>query len=132
MIFLFRSFISDIQRQLACNQAKNSLLVYRGQIISKNELKTLKQYRGQFISVNSFFSTSTKYQQVLSFLHVPDNTDNFKPVLFEINANPTMVTTKPFADISKYSEFPGEPEILFMLGSIFRLDNIEYSSDNQL
>ncbi|CAF4947529.1 unnamed protein product [Rotaria sp. Silwood1] len=100
MIFLFRGFISDIQRQLKYHQAKNPLRVYRGQRISSDELETLKQCR--------------------------------ESVLFEIVADPKVTTTKPFADISADSEFPGESEILFMLGSIFRLDNIDYSNDNQV
>ncbi|CAF1303903.1 unnamed protein product, partial [Rotaria sordida] len=132
MIFLFRGFISDIQRQLKYHQAKKPLRVYRGQMISRDELKNLEQCRGQFISVNSFFSTSTDEKRALSFLNAPDNTDNLEPVLFEIVADPTVAITKPFADIRAYSEYPEESEILFMLGSIFRLDNIDYSNDNQV
>ncbi|CAF3916454.1 unnamed protein product [Rotaria sp. Silwood1] len=132
MIFLFRGFISDIQRQLKYHQAKNPLRVYRGQRISSDELETLKQCRGQFISVKSFFSTSTDEKNALSFLNASDNTNNLESVLFEIVADPKVTTTKPFADISADSEFPGESEILFMLGSIFRLDNIDYSNDNQV
>ncbi|CAF5033552.1 unnamed protein product, partial [Rotaria sp. Silwood1] len=132
MIFLFRGFISDIQRQLKYHQAKKSLRLYRGQMISRDELENLEQCRGQFISVNSFFSTSTDDKLALSFLNAPDNTDNLKPVLFEIVADPKVAITKPFAEISAYSDFPGESEILFMLGSIFRLDNIDYSNDNQV
>ncbi|CAF1349105.1 unnamed protein product [Rotaria sp. Silwood1] len=132
MIFLFRSFISDIQHQLKYHQTKHSLRVYRGQMISSNELDTLRQCCGQFISINSFFSTSTDYQQALSFLNDSGASGNLEPVLFEINANPNMATTKPFADISAYSEFPGESEILFMLGSIFRLNNVEHNSNDQV
>ncbi|CAF2851027.1 unnamed protein product [Rotaria sp. Silwood2] len=132
MIFLFRAFISDIQCQLKNHQIKNSLRVYRGQRISTDEVKTLKQYLGQFISLNSFFSTSTDYRQALSFLNDPNAAENLEPVLFEIVADPKVATTKPFADISAFSEFPGESEILFMLGSIFRLDNVNHSSDDQV
>ncbi|CAF3739608.1 unnamed protein product [Rotaria sp. Silwood1] len=132
MIFLFRSFIFDIQRQLKYHQTKYPLRVYRGQMISSDELESLKQCRGQFISVNSFFSTSMDDEQARAFLNVPDAADNLEPVLFEIIADPKVATTKPFADISPYSEFPGESEILFMLGSIFRLDKIYYSNDNQV
>ncbi|CAF3426856.1 unnamed protein product, partial [Rotaria sp. Silwood2] len=132
MIFLFRAFISDIQCQLKNHQIKNSLRVYRGQKISTDELNTLKQYLGQFISVNSFFSTSTDYQQARKFLNVPNAAENLERVLFEIVADPMVATTKPFADIRAFSEFPGESEILFMLGSIFRLDNVNRSSDDQV
>ncbi|CAM4958263.1 unnamed protein product [Rotaria socialis] len=50
-------------------------------------------------------------------------------VLFEIEADPKVVTTKPFADISTISYFPSESEVLFMLGSIFCLDNIICDDD---
>lgn len=37
---------------------------------------------------------------------------------------------KPFADITSHSEFPIETEILFMLGSIFRLHNVTLEDDH--
>ncbi|CAF3774854.1 unnamed protein product, partial [Rotaria sp. Silwood1] len=132
LIFLFRAYISDIHHQLKGHQAKNSLRVYRSQRISSDELSTLQQCCGQFISVNSFFSTSTDYQHALSFLNVPDGTNNLEPVLFEIDANPKVVTTKPFAEISAYSEFSDESEVLFMLGSIFRLKSVNHNSNDQV
>ncbi|CAF3945779.1 unnamed protein product, partial [Rotaria sp. Silwood1] len=131
-IFLFRKYISDIQHQLKNHQTKNSLRVYRSQMISSDELQTLKQCRGEFISINSFFSTSIDKQQALSFLKVPDGTENLESVLFEIDANPKMAITKPFADISAYSEYKDESEVLFMLGSIFRLDSVNRSKNGQI
>ncbi|CAF4524151.1 unnamed protein product, partial [Rotaria socialis] len=112
IIFLFRGFISDIHCQLKANQADDTLQVYRSQMISSNELETLRQSCNQFISINSFFST--------------------KPVLFEIDANPALVTSKPFADVSSYSEFTGGSEVLFMLGSIFHLKSVRSSSNGQV
>ncbi|CAF1334245.1 unnamed protein product [Rotaria sp. Silwood1] len=132
MIFLFRAFISDIQRQLKNHQTNNPLRVYRGQKILADELKSLKQCCGQFISVNSFFSTSTDDRAAVKFLSGSSATENLESVLFEIVADPKMATTKPFADISKFSEYPDESEILFTLGSIFRLDSVNRSSDDQI
>ncbi|CAF5016271.1 unnamed protein product, partial [Rotaria sp. Silwood1] len=131
-MLLFRAYILDIHRQLKAHQAKHSLRVYRSQMILNDELKTLKENRGQFISINSFFSTSTDKQQALSFLNATNDTDNLVPVLFEIDANPNVAITKPFADISSQCEYKDECEVLFMLGSIFRLDNIKRSSDGQV
>jgi tetratricopeptide (TPR) repeat protein len=99
-------------------------------MISSDELKTLKQSLGQLISVNSFFSTSTDYARALSFLEISDASDDLERILFEIDADPKMVTTKPFADISAHSEFGGESEVLFMLGSIFRLETINRNNDD--
>ncbi|CAF2134766.1 unnamed protein product [Rotaria magnacalcarata] len=132
IIFLFRGFISDIYRQLEANQADDTLRVYRSQMISSDELETLRQSCDQFISINSFFSTSTDKKQALSFLNSCDVGDNLEPVLFEIDANPTLVTSKPFADVSAYSEFTDESEVLFMLGSIFHLKSVRRSSNGQV
>ncbi|CAF5037344.1 unnamed protein product, partial [Rotaria sp. Silwood1] len=73
MIFLFRQFISDIQHQLKENQVKSPIKVYRGQMISSDELKRLKEHCAQFISMNSFISTSTDEQQARVFLNVPNS-----------------------------------------------------------
>jgi tetratricopeptide (TPR) repeat protein len=131
MIFLFRESISDIQRQLKCDQVKSPLRVYRSQMMSSDELDHLKRHIGQFISVNSFFSTSTNRETALFFLG--DKTSfidsKLERVLFEVDANPKMVTTKPFADISQSSQFTDESEVLFMSGSIFRLKSINCNDD---
>ncbi|CAM4750563.1 unnamed protein product [Rotaria magnacalcarata] len=132
IIFLFRGFISDIHCQLKANQADDTLRVYRSQMMSSDELETLRQSCDQFISINSFFSTSTDKKQALSFLNSCDVGDNLEPVLFQIDANPTLATSKPFADVSAYSEFTDESEVLFMLGSIFHLKSVRRSSNGQV
>ncbi|CAF0947859.1 unnamed protein product [Adineta steineri] len=131
-IFLFRKYIADIQNQLKSHQTKKRLRVYRSQMISNNELETLKQNCGKFISINSFFSTSFDEQKALSFLKDSDDTENLEAILFQIDADPNMAITKPFADITKFSEFKDEAEVLFMLGSIFRLDSVKRRKNSQI
>jgi len=48
-MFLLRSFILDIQRQLEKYQFQTRIQVYRSQIMSKNQFETLKQSQGQLI-----------------------------------------------------------------------------------
>jgi len=132
VIFLFRAYIYDIYCQLQRYQSNKLLRVYRSQTISNDELKTLQKSLGQFISVNSFFSTSTDYEKALSFLIMSEGSDDLRRVLFRIDADPKIVTTKPFADIRKYSAYPDEAEVIFMLGSIFRLQSIDYNDDNDV
>ncbi|CAF2031368.1 unnamed protein product [Rotaria magnacalcarata] len=88
-------------------------------MITSAELKHLKSHCGQFISVNSFFSSSTGYEQARSFFKVYDDADNTEAVLFEI-------------DVNAHSEDLGESEMLSMLGSIFRLNSVNRSTDGQL
>ncbi|CAF3754955.1 unnamed protein product [Adineta steineri] len=131
MIFLFRAFIYDIYYQLQKSQSKHPLQVYRSQLMSSDELDSLKNNIGLFISVNSFFSTSDERRTALFLLGDITTPIDSERVLFEIDADPEIVTTKPFANISKYSDFPDESEVLFMIGSIFRLTNV-YRNDDQI
>ena len=129
VIFLFRSYISDIYHQLLEYQSNKTLEVYRCQVMSTAELNNLKHNVGQVISVNSFFSTSMKREKALSFLKNSMISDDLERILFEINVEPKMAKTKPFADISKQSKHPEELEVLFMLGSIFRLKSVDQNRD---
>ncbi|CAF0850500.1 unnamed protein product [Adineta steineri] len=131
MIFLFRAFIHDIYRQLQKYQSKRPLQVYRCQLMSNDELNSLKQNIGQFISINSFFSTSDERRTALFLLGDITTPIDSERVLFEIDADSKVVNTKPFANISDHSYFPDESEVLFMIGSIFRLDNI-YRNEDQI
>ena len=129
MIFLFRAFIGDMSRQLQKKQANHPLRVYRSQLMSTEEIRNLKQHINQLISVNSFFSTTRERDTALFLLGNPTSQVDLERVLFEIDADPKIITTKPFADISGQSYFPSESEVLFMLGSIFRLENIHCNDE---
>ncbi|CAF1000781.1 unnamed protein product [Adineta steineri] len=129
LIFLFRAFIYDIYRQLQKSQSKRHLQVYRSQLMTIDELDGLKNNISQFISINSMFSTSKQRTTALFYLGDITTQIDSERVLFEIDADPKTVTTKPFANISKHSHFPDESEVLFMIGSIFRLNSIDRNDD---
>ena len=126
LLFLFRFFLQDIEVQLQANQYPSSIRVYRCQSISNEELESLKNSIGQFISMNSFLSTSFHRERALSFLHP---LSNHQQILFIIDADPSMKNIKPFSDITQQSYFPDEGEVLFMLGSIFRIIQIDFEED---
>ncbi|CAF0741266.1 unnamed protein product [Adineta ricciae] len=121
MIFLYRSYILDIYRQLEDNQVQHILKVYRGQMITKHELEILRKSIDQFICVNSFFSTSRLYNEAFAFLR---SSTNLERVMFEIEADPMRDGIKVFADIRKYSVYAKEAEVLFMIGSVFRVKSV--------
>lgn len=131
MMYLYRSFIYDIFRKLTHCQAQDPLLVYRAQVMSSAELNILKESSGKLISVKSFFSTTTDKSAALLFFGKSDASKDLKRVLFQIDANPINVTTKPFAEIGALSNYTSESEVLFVPGSIFRLKSV-ISSDNHL
>ena len=127
ILFHLRFFIRDLAEQLKVNQLPCSGAVYRGQSLSKDELKRLKQSVGKLISVNSFLST-TLYPDIAKMY--AGGTSDLETVMFKINFNPMIDEIKPFADITLISQFPQEGEILFMLGSIFQIDSVSRSKDD--
>lgn len=135
-LYTFRFFIRDLHEQLTENQLRlpestKVLDLYRGQAISKDELETMRACIGQYLSMNSFFSTSR--QRSVGLFNAHSNIrarSQLQPILFHIKVNPQLSKVKPYADISGFSHFGSvEAEILFMLGSIFRLSNVSYQEE---
>lgn len=129
ILYLFRFFIRDLERQIDQHRCTSCITVYRGQLVSNSELDTLKDSIGEFISMNSFLSTSIDRRTAVSFLYSSDIDDELQRVLFEIDADGRLDLIKPFANISSLSFFPEEQEILMMIGSVFRLINIQHTKD---
>lgn len=130
ILFLFRFFIRDIYEQLKQNQCSSPVRVYRGQKLSIDEVANLQRSIDDFISINSFFSTSIDRNKAFEFIEDADISKGVLRVLFEIDAHSCVVTTKPFANISRFSKYKAEFEILFMVGSIFRVEHV-HQNDNQ-
>ncbi|CAF4790259.1 unnamed protein product [Rotaria sp. Silwood1] len=126
VLFLFRFLIRDLAQQLKKHQCSSSESVYRGQSMGKTEIDKLHESIGKMISINSFLSTTRDREVAKMFA---DKSIDLEAVLFEININSLLDGIKPFADVSSFSDFPQEKEILFMLGSIFRIDNV-YQDEN--
>jgi tetratricopeptide (TPR) repeat protein len=124
MIFLLRGFIADLNQQLKRYQKKKRVSVYRGQFMSSDELGLLEQMQGQLMSINSFFSASIDDRVAYKFLTNSNASSDLQKVMFEIDADPRVVTSKPFAGIKEHSYVKREAEVLFMLGSIFRIENV--------
>ncbi|CAF3680524.1 unnamed protein product [Adineta steineri] len=126
LLFLFRSIIYDICEQLRQYQIKLPIQVYRSQMMSTHELNNLQQSIGDFISMNSFISTCIQKQKASQFSNI---SNDLHRVLFIIDADPNVVISKPFADVSQFTD---DYEILFMIGSIFRINHIHQDLDEQI
>lgn len=133
---LMRILIRDINNQLKEEQKKFTepfITVYRGQAMKLTELEYLQKHIGHFISMNSFLSTSKDRNTALMYAESIDKTDSsLKSVLFEMDCETSRADMKPFADISHLSCFHDEEEILFMLGSVFRVQSVQQNTTNDL
>jgi len=131
LLYQFRFVLSDLEQELKQMQCSTPQLVYRGQLMSKDELHSLKKSLGEYISIHSLFSTSLKKQKALEFLNTYSFSNDLETVLFEITANLSSTQSmKPFANISSKSFYSTEHEVLFMSGCVFQL--ISYQQENNL
>jgi hypothetical protein len=79
--------------------------------------------------MNSVNSNECKANLFLSITN-SDSSSNLQKVMFEIDADPQVVTSKPFANIKEHSYLKHEVEVLFMLGSIFRIESVHRDDKN--
>lgn len=128
LLYLFRFFIRDLGLELEKHKCSSSVHVYRAQKMAKDEVEKLQQSLGEYISMNSFLSTSIHSDSARSFLSSDDS--NFEKVLFKIDANPHVKHSKPFVYTPPFSFYPNEEEILFMCGSIFRINEVKRDKDS--
>ncbi|CAF0851388.1 unnamed protein product [Didymodactylos carnosus] len=131
----FRFFILDLQEQLEqlhsrfierISSNERSVVVYRGCQLNDDAIQHFKNNIGGIISMNGISSCSASKEVALDFLRsVSKHTDCF-PVLmqFTISLKHTV-----FGSISQDSGFPKEEEILFAVGSPFRVDSVEQLND---
>lgn len=130
-LVLFRFFIYDIQQQLHKNQCSQPMQLFRAQFVTSEQLQLLKNALGGFLMINTFLSTTMDRAASLAFLENTDQSDEFDRhrVLFEIEADPRVNGAKPFANIIWLSYCFGQQEILMMIGSIFRIVEIQSDDD---
>ncbi|CAF1209817.1 unnamed protein product [Didymodactylos carnosus] len=132
ILFVLRFLIVDIHNQLIKESSNTSISrLYRGQVMSKDELSRIRSSIGEFISINSFLSTTRSPKKALEFAQSAQCEAQYECVLFKIKVE-SRIKAKPFADISRLSYFPAEEEILIMLGSIFRLESVHFDKQQQI
>lgn len=132
ILYLLRFIICDIERELKKNKCSCPVRVYRAQLMLTEEVEMFKDSLGNFISIKSFFSTTRDLDLAKFFCTDSSISNDHERVLFDIEADPQLHNIKPFGNIALLSQFPNEEEILFMIGSIFRIVNIDRRDDGIL
>jgi hypothetical protein len=133
MMFKLRYFLTDLYVQLGdlyeqtytlYNTSKFEKL-YRGQLISKTEFEYIKQLQNHIISINTFLSTTASLQIALAFVSGSSNNIDSIPIVFCIETKSYVKHKRPYANISSFSICRDEEEVLFAMGSLFRIQSIE-------
>lgn len=136
LLYLFRFYIIDLCSQLE-QESRNRgndievFVLYRGQQISTDEFNRLKENIGVLISINGFFSSSHDINMAQGFIAGANDTEEMKNVVFQIRARSNLEKIV-FANIDKYSRITDEQEVLFNIGSVFKIDDVQFDSNLHL
>jgi tetratricopeptide (TPR) repeat protein len=106
---------------------RTKLRVYRGQYLKSDQIELLKKNRGSLISLNGFVSTTKDKHIGLDFIRNFWQ-EGFEPVLFKIDVDMTNEHSVAFADVSEFSKYPEEKEVLFSIGSVFSVESVEFDN----
>jgi tetratricopeptide (TPR) repeat protein len=120
-MYICRFLIRDIQKQFEQHKCTSSISVYRGQRVSDENLQELKNSKGKIIAMKSFFSTTLNRDVAMVF--IADQNEQ-KRVLFEVEANPQIEGAKAFMKMGPVFDQIDDDEVLFMLGSLFKINEI--------
>ena len=136
LIYQFRYFINQLCIQLAVEHRKikdlDELTVYRGDHMRMEDFEKLKNNVGFLICTNSFFSTSRNRVIAEIFAEQELGSDHLVSIVFDIKVNPRLLQFVVFADIESFSQMPDEKEILFSLGSTFKIISVTLEPDSNI
>ncbi|CAF4019125.1 unnamed protein product [Rotaria sp. Silwood1] len=124
----FSFLIAALSKRLADGQNNprrkmpSTITVYRGVRLHRTEVDRLMKSVNLLICNQGFWSSSLRRGRALAFAKSYAATDEICPVLFEISCDTREDRTRAvFVDISEESSHPLEEEILFDLGTPFKI-----------
>ncbi|UJR34657.1 hypothetical protein I4U23_027434 [Adineta vaga] len=134
MWYLFRFYIKDLCKQIEQvhqeQNIKQCLILYRGQSrLPKQEFENICSNIGGLISTNGFLSSSKLFDLAYSFIADCQDEENSRVVMFEITVDAKNLENIIFVDISQHLPRSGEGEILFNIGTIFKIDSVEQEKE---
>lgn len=137
-IYPYRYLIKLVYRQLKAlykeykqQPSKQTLHLFRGLRLKYSEIRLIANHINDLISLNSFVSTTLEEDIAKKFCNIRAAKDD-EAVLFKIDIDMNNEHNIPFADISKFSQFPEEEEILISIGSIFRIESVTLDETKDL
>jgi hypothetical protein len=138
-IFKLRMILTDLVSGLKTaqldfdNTTQDPLIVYRGQMVRTEDILMFKSAIRNTVFFNNFLSTSTDQEVARAFaVSSHDNSAGYGSLLFTLEVDPTSTDTgrTPFANISRYSVYQNEEEVLFSMHSTFEVQSVELDEEN--
>jgi tetratricopeptide (TPR) repeat protein len=133
-LYTYRFYIVDLCTCLA-EQSKelydstSNVHVYRGVKMSQKEIERLRESVGHLISVNAYFSTSRQLEVSEAYAGIGsiNISNDFDSVVFHIEVDLEKYPETILADVRHLSKFKDEDEVLFDIGTVFKILSMEYS-----
>ncbi|UJR31310.1 hypothetical protein I4U23_018808 [Adineta vaga] len=128
-VFICRVFIQDIQKQLEERKCTAPIQAFRYESISNEDFEELKSLNGKVICMKHFFWTTTDLEKARSFISDTNSNNECKRILFTVDADPQIKNAKPFAKLISFVDTYDPTEVVFMIGSLFKITKIEDVKD---
>ena len=135
-IHIFHLYIFDLNSELMeykqrCERKQDNLTLYRGKKLRVAVLQKLINNIGAMISINGFLSTTRNLHVAkMCFAGADQYRHGYRSVIFELCFDEEKIV-RAYADISEISQFQPEEEVLFSIGSVWRIDSIEKDSESE-
>ncbi|CAF0903085.1 unnamed protein product [Adineta steineri] len=121
--------IQQLHEQQVNSYGRKPFVVYRGQGLMKSDFEKLQKTKGGLLSFNNFLSTSTNKEVSLGFAQCASTKLDTTGILFIMSIDPS-IQSAPFASIKEESYFKEEDEILFSMHTVFRVNAIQHTNNN--
>jgi hypothetical protein len=136
-LYAFGFYIRDLQKQLEKwhRVPSKAFSVYRGLTMSLVNIAQLQANVGNLVAPNGFLSTSRNSDIAMKYAKkqgILEQDDKFCNVLLEIEINTDVSLSCIFADIAHVSAFAEEREILFSIGTVFRVNEVTLSPETSI
>jgi tetratricopeptide (TPR) repeat protein len=136
---IFYFFINDLSQNLIREHDKilsseeKNFIAYRGVQLDTKDFNKLKQNQGKLISMNGYFLTTRLHSAACTFALKSTKRTNLISVLFQIECNLNELDQNIiFGDVSQFSEYSNEQQVLFDLNVVFRVESIEEDGSVQI
>jgi tetratricopeptide (TPR) repeat protein len=123
---LHEKFVHEYKK----SEKETSLHLYRGAYWRLCDIQLLQNNINDLISLNGFVSASRLEGIAIDFIR-NRRKEGCETVLIKIDIDMTNKHSVAFADISKFSQSPGEEEVLLSIGSVFRVETVDFDDKEQ-
>lgn len=115
--------LEELHRKQLPDYKDGSLTLFRGQVLSADDLSKLQNSPGSFLAFNGFLSTTKDRKISLGFCEPDEKDDKSVGILFVVTVD-TKLRSAVFADITHVGPWKIEQEVLFSIHTVFTVGSV--------